>query len=139
MSQPGSRIIAVVVVLSLAAALAIPSSSYAQRLSPRKPGAGGIGGGPGVIRPPPIGAPTLSPTLPELLPMPKIETPRAPPAAVQVPAAPVVRFHCDLAPDSYECTKPGSADGDGDDETCICARDICRINGTGNRVCEKLQ
>jgi len=138
MSQSSSRIVAVVVALSLAAALAIPNSSYAQRLPPRKPGGGGIGGGSGV-RPPPIGAPTLSPTLPELLPTPKIETPPAPPAAVQLPAVRVVRFRCDLAPDSYECKNPDSGAGGGDDETCNCARDLCRTTRIGNRVCEKLR
>ncbi len=140
MSASGSRISAVAIALSLACSLALPNVSYAQRI--RVPE--GIGGGPGHVPPPPIGspsrsAPTLSPTLPDLPPTPKIETPPAPPADVQVPAAPVVRFRCDLAPDSYECTKPGSEDGDGDDETCSCARDRCRINRIGNRVCEKLR
>jgi len=137
MSRSGSRIVAVVVALSLAAVLATPNSSYAQW--PRGPewprGPGGAGGGPGHAPSPPIGAPsTSSPALPELRPMPKIETQPAAPAAVQVPAAPIVRFRCDLAPDSYECTKPGS-----DDERCSCARDLCRINRIGNRICEKLR
>jgi len=70
-----------------------------------------------VIRPipqvvlPNIGTPTLGSTLPDLPPAPKIETQLAPP----------------------------TADGGGDDEKCNCARDRCRINRIGNRVCEKLR
>ena len=148
MSPSGSRTVAVVVALSLTAALATPNSSYAGGPGiPRSPE--DIEVGPGRFPSPTIDAPSttapvvpppiISPTLPELPPTPRIETPPVPPAAGQVPAAPVVRFRCDLAPDSYECTKPDSADGGGDDEKCNCARDHCRINRIGNRVCEKLQ
>jgi hypothetical protein len=91
------------------------------------------------VLPPNIGSPVLGPTLPELPPGPKIEIQPAPPAAVQLPAVRVVRFRCDLAPDSDECNNPDSGDGGGDDETCNCARDICRTNRIGNRVCEKLR
>jgi len=91
------------------------------------------------VLPPNIGSPTLGSTLPDLPPAPKIETQPAAPAAVQRPAVRVIRFRCDLAPGSRECKNPDSGDGGGDDETCNCARDICRTNRNGNRVCEKLR
>ena len=109
----------------------------AQRYRPRGPTT--------VIRPlPPVPpsdfrSPTLGSTLPDLPLAPKIETQPAAPAAVQLPAVRVGRFRCDLAPDSYECKNLDSGDGGGDDETCNCARDICRTNRNGNRVCEKLR
>lgn len=80
-----------------------------------------------------------TPALPEMAQAPKNETQPAPPAAFQLPSERVVRFRCDLAPGSYECAKPGSADGVGDDEKCNCARDRCRINRINNRLCEKLR
>ena len=86
-----------------------------------------------------FGSPTLGSTLPDLPPALKIEPQPAAPAVVELPTVRIIRFRCDLAPDSRECKNPDSGDGGGDDETCNCARDICRINGTGNRVCEKLQ
>lgn len=109
----------------------------AQRFSPKAP--------PPAIRPvlpaplPDLGSPPLGPTLPDLPPTPKIETQPVPPAAVQLPSVRVIRFRCDLAPDSYECKNPDSSDGGGEDETCKCARDICRVNRIGNRLCEKLR
>jgi len=146
MSASGWRIVTVAVALLLTGLLVTPNASYAQRVRPPGSigGPGGTGGGPGHLPSPPVGAPsqrapTLSPTLPELAPRPKIETPPTPPAAKQVPAAPVVRFRCDLAPGSYECTKPASEDSSGEEEKCSCARDRCRINRIGNRVCEKLR
>ncbi len=137
MSASGWWIVAVAFALSLACSLALPNASFAQR--PRVPG--GTGGGPKYVPPPPIRAPSVTPTIPPASPSidPSPSTLPPPPADVQVPAAPVVRFRCDLAPDSYECTKPASEDGDGDEEKCSCARDRCRINRIGNRVCEKLR
>lgn len=140
MSQAGSWIVAVVIAHSLASVLTISDTSYAQRI--RTPG--GTGGGPGHLPSPPIGAPsrtapTLSPTLPDLPPTPKIETPKNPRGAVQTPPVPVVRFRCELAPNSYECTKPASEDSGGEEEKCGCARDRCRVDRIGNRVCEKLR
>jgi hypothetical protein len=116
-------------------AVVVPAT--AQRFSPKGPTP--------IIRPvlpaplPDLGSPPMGPTLPDLPPTPKIETQPAPPAAVQLPSVRVIRFRCDLAPESYECKNPDSGDGGGDDETCNCARDICRINQFGNRVCEKLR
>lgn len=86
-----------------------------------------------------FGSPTLGPTLPDLPPTPTIETQPKPPVAVQRPTVRIIRFRCDLAPDSRECKNPDSGDGGGDDEMCNCARDICRTTRIGNRVCEKLR
>jgi len=84
-----------------------------------------------------FGSPTLGPTLPDLPPTPTIETQPKPPVAVQRPTVRIIRFRCDLAPDSRECKNPDSGDSGGDDEMCNCARDICRTTRIGNRVCEK--
>jgi len=86
-----------------------------------------------------FGSPTLGPTLPDLPPTPTIETQPKPPVAVQRPTVRIIRFRCDLAPDSRECKNPDSGDGGGDDEMCNCARDICRTTRIGSRVCEKLR
>ncbi len=109
----------------------------AQRYRPRGPTT--------VITPlPPVppsdfGSPTLGSTLPDLPPALKIEPQPAAPATVQLPAVRIIRFRCELAPDSRECKNPDSGDGGGDDETCNCGRDICRTNRIGNHVCEKLR
>ncbi len=91
------------------------------------------------VPPSDFGSPTLGSTLPDLPPALKIETQPAVPATVQLPAVRIIRFRCDLAPDSRECKNPDSGDGGGDDETCNCGRDICRTNRIGNHVCEKLR
>ncbi len=89
------------------------------------------------VSPSDFGSPTLGSTLPDLPPTPTIKTQPKPPVAVQRPTVRIIRFRCDLAPDSRECKNPDSGDGGGDDETCNCVRDICRTTRIGNRVCEK--
>lgn len=130
-------VVGVSALLSLLFLTVVVVPADAQRFSPKAPTP--------VIKPvlplPPsgLGSPPLGPTLPDLPPAPKIEPQPVPPAAVQIPAVRVVRFRCALAPDSDECKNPVSGDGGGDDETCNCARDNCRTNRIGNRVCEKLR
>jgi len=111
----------------------LAASAHAQRGAPRGL-AVVITSAPQVVAPQ-IGAPTL----PELAQAPKTETQPAPPAIFQLPSERVIRFRCDLAPGSYECANPDSANGGGDDETCKCSRDRCRINRINNRLCEKFR
>ncbi len=92
------------------------------QLSP--PGTGPSLGG-GVLQQLPT-APTVAPTI-------------EPPVARAVPAAPVVRFRCELAPQDQACREPGMDDGGGGDDECSCARDRCYWDDRGRHVCEKLQ
>jgi hypothetical protein len=91
---------------------------------------------PPVLTPPVLTPPVLAPSVTAPLPAPPIAAPAAP-----APAAParVVRFRCEVAPQSEACREPGTPDGGGEDTECNCARDPCRTTEAGTRVCEKLQ
>jgi hypothetical protein len=112
--------------------------------------------GPTLPSPPPtIGGPGIGPgTFQQLSPAPSVSSPAlpsaaAPPAAIFAaptpvpsaePAAParVVRFRCEVAPQSEVCREPALAEaGGGGGEECSCARDYCHVTETGTRICEK--
>jgi hypothetical protein len=110
--------------------------AYAQRAVPetvpKMPsgtggGAGGIGGGAGVM-----------PPLPEFRSRGIAPAPQVAPAVPAAPAAPaaVVRFRCQLDAGAEICKGPPAPDGGGEEE-CNCARDYCRDDPAGYRVCEK--
>jgi hypothetical protein len=61
------------------------------------------------------------------------------PVVRAAPAAPVVRFRCELAPQDQACRESGSDDGGGGDDECNCARDRCYWDDRGRHVCEKRQ
>ena len=98
---------------------------------------GGIGGGAGALPTMPQIAPAPL-NAPQIAPAPAI----APPVAVPQPVAPVaparvVRFRCQIAPETDSCKEPPAPDGGGSDEDCDCSHDYCYDDGSGGRVCEK--
>jgi len=139
----GGRRLAWAVVVVLACGLS--STAIAQHVVTEPPrvgappgmppaGGGGTGGGAGLLAP----MPELKSTLPSVAPVP-VPTPPAV-AVPAVPATPVVRFRCEVAPEHQSCREPGAKDdGGGGDDECSCARDYCHTTAAGMRVCEKLQ
>ena len=139
---PGLTGALVAALLLVAAGLVSTSSASAQAV--KLPSTGGA---PTPVLPmPSLPMPGTGPTSPTLTPSltPSV-IPTLPPAvavpqvAAPVPAARVVRFRCELAPQDQSCREPGVGDGGGDDGECNCARDYCYTSRAGIRVCERLQ
>jgi len=83
--------------------------------------------------------PSLTPSLAPTLTPQAVPQAAAPRAASPAPAARLVRFRCEVAPQDQSCREPGGGDDGGGDDECSCARDYCYATPAGNRVCEKLQ
>ena len=132
------------VALCFALVGAAATAAFAQRIGVEPPvrtspvpHLGGIGGGAAVLPTMPQIAPAPM-IAPQIAPAPAIAPPLAAPQPV-APVAParVVRFRCQIAPETDSCREPPPPDGGGSDEECDCTRDYCYDDGTGVRVCEK--
>jgi hypothetical protein len=130
----GRRLLPAAVLFVVTACLA--QGAAAQRV----PGGSGTGGGAGYKPTPPLptmpAMPQMTPTMPGVAAPPPAGAPQAAPP-VAVPAAPVVRPRCQLAPGAAACKAEPAPDGGGGDEECNCARDYCYDDPAGSRICQK--